>query len=234
MAKSAALVCQYLENISRSALEKYQSTVRRYVRGRHGIYALYRGARLYYVGLTTDLRFRLRQHLGDKHGRSWDRFSIYLTLGATPLRELETLVVRIGKPIGNKQTGKFAHSDNLLPDFSKEMRSLFREEHDAIIGRRGHSQDFQPNRNRKPSSKGHPALASYTDRVTTLRARFKGKIVKARVRKDGTIRFGNKVYNSPSLAAAVACRRPTCNGWKFWSYERAPGDWIPLDQLRRR
>ena len=49
MAKRTPLVCQQLENISRQALERYQDIIRRHVRRRQGVYALYRrglGARL--------------------------------------------------------------------------------------------------------------------------------------------------------------------------------------------
>ena len=42
MAKRKPLVSQHLENISREALEKYQNIIRRYVRRRQGVYALYR------------------------------------------------------------------------------------------------------------------------------------------------------------------------------------------------
>src|ERR1051326_1460769 len=113
MRKPAALVCQYLENISREALEKYQGVVRRYVRSRQGIYALHRGSKLYYVGLATDLHVRLKQHLDDHHAESWDRFSVYLTIGDQHLRELECLILRIVKPSGNKIKGNFANSENL-------------------------------------------------------------------------------------------------------------------------
>jgi hypothetical protein len=41
-----------------------------------------------------------------------------------------------------------------------------------------------------------------------------------------------KDYNSPSLAGAAVVKR-SCNGWTFWKYERAPGDWVLLDVLRR-
>ncbi len=64
-------------------------------------------------------------------------------------------------------------------------------------------------------------------------SRAKGRTVKARVRRDGMVRFDGKVYTSPSLAAAAAGQRKTCNGWGFWQYERAPGDWVLLDTLRR-
>ena len=56
MARRSQLVCQHLENISSEALDKYQGDVRNYVRGRQGIYALYRRNKLYYVGLASDLR----------------------------------------------------------------------------------------------------------------------------------------------------------------------------------
>ncbi len=58
MSKRAQLVCQHLENISREALEKHQEIIRAYVRGRQGVYALYRRGKLYYVGLATNLRRR--------------------------------------------------------------------------------------------------------------------------------------------------------------------------------
>jgi hypothetical protein len=63
MAKQAQLVSQHLENISHEALSKYQDVIRSYVRGRQGIYALYRKNELYYVGLAGNLRSRLKAHL---------------------------------------------------------------------------------------------------------------------------------------------------------------------------
>lgn len=51
MAKQTPLVSQHLENISREVLEKYREIIREYVKRRHEAYALYRGNRLYYVGL---------------------------------------------------------------------------------------------------------------------------------------------------------------------------------------
>ena len=86
MAGRSSLVCQHLENISRDVLEEYQDTVRQYVRDRQGVYALYRRGKLYYVGLARNLRMRLAHHLRDRHGDSWDRFSVYLTIGDSHLR----------------------------------------------------------------------------------------------------------------------------------------------------
>src|SRR4030042_1618179 len=77
-----------------------------------------------------------------------------------------------------------------------------------------------------------PVLANYIDGPIDLQARYKGKIIKAQFRRNGSIRFKGKVYGSPSLEAAAACKRRSCYGWRFWNYERAPGDRIPVNELR--
>src|SRR5688500_14990206 len=81
MARRAQLVCQQLEMISSRLLEDYQAIIREYIRRRNGVYALYKGQKLYYVGLATSLSGRLKQHLRDKHKGLWDHFSVYLTIG---------------------------------------------------------------------------------------------------------------------------------------------------------
>jgi len=85
MAKRSPLVCQHLENISRNALKKHQDIIRNYVRGRQSVYASIAGIGLYYVGLGSNLRMRLAHHMRNKHGESWDRFSVYLTIGNSQL-----------------------------------------------------------------------------------------------------------------------------------------------------
>jgi len=232
MAKRAAqLVSQHLENISSEALEKYQDIVRRYVRGRQGVYALYRRGKLYYVGLAGNLRSRLKQHLKDRHGLSWDRFSVYLTIGDRHLKELESLLLKIVKPAGNKQLGKFVKSEDLRRRFSKDIRTLHRRELNWVIGR---GLTLESGRKRREFPEGRqPILAKYANRPRILQARYRGKVLRALVRRDGSIRFAGKIYRSPSLAGAAACRRRTCNGWTFWTFERAPGDWVPLDMLRQ-
>ena len=231
MKKRAQLVCQHLENVSRDAFDRHQEIIRQYVRGRQGVYALYRRGKLYYVGLATDLRNRLKHHLKDRHGGSWDRFSVYLTIGDHHLRELEALILRTVKPSGNKQKGKFAESEDLRRRFRRDAKRSAMAEVDGLFG------EYQPARQRrvpKPDDDAlRPVLAAHVSGPMKLRGRYKGKTLTAGVRRDGSIRFGGKVYSSPSLSAAAARKKPTCNGWKFWEYERAPGDWVLLDTLRR-
>jgi hypothetical protein len=231
MAAKDHFVCEHLENISREALEKYQDLIRDYVRRRPGVYALYRRNKLYYVGLAGNLRSRLTTHLRDRHGESWDRFSVYLTKSDTHLRELEALLLRIVKPIGNKQIGRFSRSASIQTRFGKDIRQRQREEHQLIFGTQPKR---QPQRQKPmPTAGRQPALAAHIRRPMKIRARYKGKLIYAQVRHDGRIRLAKQLFDSPSLAGAAACARKTCNGWTFWEYERAPGDWVRLDELRK-
>lgn len=115
MSRQTQIVCQHLENVSRDALEEYQDVLREQLRGRHGIYALYREGSLHYVGLAKNLRVRLKQHLRDRHKDDWDRFSVYLTIDNRAIKELETLLLRIVDPDGNRAGGRFVKSQNLAP-----------------------------------------------------------------------------------------------------------------------
>jgi len=229
--RETPLVSQFIERISRDAIEKYPTLFKNYVRHRQGVYALYRREKLYYVGLASDLRWRLRQHLRDHHGQSWDRFSVYFTIGAEHLKELETLILRLtGKPPGNKNKGKFKNSENLKRALKRDMKKYQRDELMTLIGQEYEKKQL-PTRTREHRRR-QPVLASYIKSPLRLRATLKGKTFKARVRRNGSIRFRGKTYNSPSAAGQVACRR-SCDGWYFWKYERAPGDWIRLHELRK-
>jgi Restriction Enzyme Adenine Methylase Associated len=231
MPREARLVSQYLERVSRAAVEKYRQLFTRYVKGRQGVYALYRGDKLYYVGLASNLRSRLQQHLKDHHGNSWDRFSLYFTIGERHLKELETLILHVtGKPPGNEAKGSFKGSENLQRQVKKDIRMYHRDELMDLMGQSPGEARATPLRNEK--IRRQPVLAAYLKRPLKLRATIKGKTFNARVRRDGSIRFRGKTYNSPSGAGGAACKR-SCDGWRFWKYERAPGDWVKLHELRR-
>ncbi len=229
--RKGQLVCQHLENISRKALERYLDVIKDYVRGRHGIYALFRKGRLYYVGLASNLRNRLKHHLRDRHAQTWDRFSVYLTIGDEHLHELETLVLRIASPKGNRQSGKFIRSQDLNPDFRRKITKAQRRELESLFGQSKEDETEIEEKRLKEGRK--PILASYVNKRFKIRFRYMDKLHKATVRKDGTISYRGKIYNSPS-AAAHAIIGHAANGWYCWNYERAPGDWILLNELRKK
>lgn len=231
MAKQKALVCQHLESLPREVLKDYKDIIREYVRHRHGVYSLYRKHRLYYVGLASNLRSRLNSHLRDRHADTWDRFSIYLTIGDEHLRELESLVMRISSPKGNRQKGKFFRSEDLRRKFRRQVAQYQRVELDRLFGRTGPKEAAKLKERIKEDGR-LPTLAKYVTRRFPIRFKYKGKQYRARVRSDGTINYGGKIFTSPSLAAAAVTKRPT-DGWHVWNYQRAPGDWVKLDELRR-
>jgi hypothetical protein len=224
------LVSQHLENISRTALEKYQDILKEYVKGRHGVYALYLKGHLYYVGLASNLRNRLKTHLKDRHAQTWDSFSVYLTIKDSHLHELETLILKIASPKGNKQSGNFINAQNLKPMLKKAVTKAQQKELIKLGLKKTNEVTKQP----VVVQKGRKAiLASYVKKRFEIRFKYKGKLHKAMVRKDGTILSNGKVHNSPSMAAAAITKR-AMNGWATWNYERAPGDWLLLDNLRKK
>jgi len=106
-------VHKYLEKIPRKALKDYHSLIKKYIKGRSGVYALYTGDRLKYVGLAVNLKNRLITHFHDRHAKNWDKFSIYLTSDHKHLRDLEALVLRIANPRENRNRTKFKGAENL-------------------------------------------------------------------------------------------------------------------------
>ena len=97
---SHALVLGFLERISSRAFEEFPRQITELIGKQHGIYALYKGDHLYYVGLATDLRKRIKHHRQDRHAGKWDRFSLYLVHKVDHIKELESLLLRIADPKG--------------------------------------------------------------------------------------------------------------------------------------
>jgi len=121
-----------LESIPGLAFKRFPDVVRELAHGRNGVYALYSGDRLYYVGLARDLRSRLKSHLKDRHAEEWDRFSLYLTEGDEHLKELESLVLRIADPKGNRVKGKLSGTEDLRPRLMRRIREMQRAELDVF------------------------------------------------------------------------------------------------------
>lgn len=132
--KPATLVIEHLEGISRTAIKRYPEIVTEFARGKSGVYALYNSDNLYYVGLAKNLRTRLHHHLRDRHAEAWNRFSIYLTHNDEHLKELESLVLRILMPKGNRVVGKFLSSKDLIKSFKKKVQNMQRRELFEITG----------------------------------------------------------------------------------------------------
>lgn len=228
MPNEARLVAGHLENISGDVLAMYPEVIKKLIRGQSGIYALYRNESLYYVGLATNLMARLKTHLKDRHKQKWDRFSVYLTLHDEHMKELESLLLRIADPRGNKVRGKFNGSDNLR----LQLKSLIKETNQARVTRLigGGSAKSKVEKKAK-SANGKRALAGIFERSIPLRGWHRGYEYRALLRKDGTIRYASEQFGSPSAAASAAAGR-RMHGWWFWHYKTTSGEWARLRTLK--
>ena len=223
------LVTAYLEGVSWSVFEQYPEVVRELIRGHAGVYALYKRDRLYYVGLASNLMSRIKQHLRDRHHGSWDRFSVYLTLDDRHMKELESLLIRIADPHGNRMGGKFARASDIKRELHRRMREADADKRARLLGGRVQRQ----RQKRKSATRiGAAALAGVLDRAKRLRGERDGWIYTATLRKDGRISYDGKLYGSPSAAAKAAVGR-SANGWTFWKFRDPRKGWIRLAELRR-
>jgi hypothetical protein len=231
MYRRKPLVSHHLEQAKGQVLARFQKRIGAQVGGRHGVYALYRRNKLYYVGLAGNLKRRLRRHLSDRHAGLWDRFSVYLTVDHAYLKEIESLVLRIVATEGNRVKGKFLASRDLNVEFEKLLYNDFREEVSDLLGKRPRVRSSARKATRQGSQSKRP-LAGVFRKTVPLRKRFKGKWYKARLRPDGRILYAGSLYDSPSSAGSAVAGRPV-NGWRFWTFEVSPKKWAQLEKLRR-
>ncbi len=228
MAKNNPLVLHYLEDISWRVLEEYPQLVAEIIRGRAGIYVLFRREKLYYIGLARNLKGRLNSHLRDRHHGAWDRFSVYLTIHDEHMKELEALLLRIVTPSGNKSSGKFAKANSLIRSLNRSMRESDADRRARMLGGRVAR---QRRRQKTRRASGSAPLAGVVERRIALQAKYAGGKFRATLRKNGMISYRNASYESPSAAAHAATGK-SLNGWIFWQYRRR-GKWLPLAEMRK-
>jgi hypothetical protein len=226
--KRASLLGEHLEKVSWHILQEYPAVIRQLIHGRHGIYALYKKDRLYYVGLATNLRTRLKSHLRDRHDGAWDRFSVYLTLRSDHIGELEGLLIRIAEPHGNRASGRFTGSKDLFRPLHKRLKEIDADRRATLLGG---SVAARRRTLKARRAKGRAALAGFADRRIPLQARYKGKTHKATLRRDGRIRVGRKLFDSPG-AAARAIAPGIRRGWHFWRFRDPDGKWVRLETVK--
>jgi Restriction Enzyme Adenine Methylase Associated/Protein of unknown function (DUF2924) len=221
-----ALVFQHLERVSRDLLEDHPDIVRQFIGRNAGVYALYHKNRLYYVGLAKGLRSRLTAHGRNRHGKRWDHFSVYLTIRDQHLREIEALLLRITQPKGAKQSGKLAQSKDMKRQIMRAIRVKQRRQVTSLFAK------YAIDKDRADDDGVESDLMHYLPNGARLRGSYKGKIYKARARRNGTIRYKGRDFSSLSHAAFAIVKRHV-NGWWFWQVERGRGNWTRLTQIRK-
>jgi len=126
------LVAAHINGVSVGAIQRHLKCFREFIGNRKcGVYVLRTDGDIYYVGLASSLRSRLAAHLKDHHRGKWDRFDLYIIRKgkAKYLRELESLLIRVAKPTGNRTEPKFVKHNNMTKQFERalhqEIAALF-------------------------------------------------------------------------------------------------------------
>jgi predicted GIY-YIG superfamily endonuclease len=117
------LVVKKLEGVSKQIFRSFYKQVTELIGNSHGIYALYDENELYYIGKSTDLKNRVKQHLKDRHLASWTHFSLYLVRNADHISEIESLIIRVANPKGNRKKYKADKGMSLL----KQLQSMVKQ-----------------------------------------------------------------------------------------------------------
>lgn len=242
--RQRGLVLGHLERISSRAFDKHNREITDLIGKKHGIYALYRNNNLYYVGLATNLKSRVSQHLRDRHKGKWNYFSLYLVRSEKNLKELESLLLRIADPSGNRTRGRLLGSKDLGKPLKRGMvESARREISDLFSDGKSHKQLAPSSTDRKRA--GKKAAATRRKRLKakvvlngliknqSVRGHHKGVLHRAWVLTSGRIKIKatREVFDSPSSAAEAVVGHKK-NGWTFWTYRGADGRWHKLSELR--
>jgi len=128
-----ALIKGMSTNLPSDILEDqvFKKKLKELMRGYAGIYALYKGEKLYYVGLTSNLHGRIRWHLKDRHRGKWDHFKIFRIQKVRYLKDIETLIHHIAETRGNRAKGQVPRDANLthvlrevLREYEKKAKSI--------------------------------------------------------------------------------------------------------------
>lgn len=220
-----SLVTRKIEMVSADLFKRYYDLIIDLIGDSPGIYALYDENELYYVGKSKDLKNRVRHHLKDRHKASWTHFSLYLVRNADHIHEIESLIVRISNPRGNKRVPKGKSSGPMLKKVKDMVKQKQKEELDNMFGK------MLKKSKRKKISFGK--IVGLVTKRTAIYRTYKGKDYKAILTPTGKIKLKGKFYTSPSTAAQSIVDRGGVNGWRFWYVKDSEGNWAQLDSLRK-
>jgi hypothetical protein len=67
---------------------------------------------------------------------------------------------------------------------------------------------------------------------TALYRTYQGKEYRALLTPRGKIKLNGKIYDTPTAAAKSLVSSYAVNGWSFWYFKNAEGDWARMSELR--
>ena len=222
------LFSRKLERVSKEIFVRYSEELSDLVGTSNGVYALYDKNELYYVGKASDLKRRIRQHLKDRHLAQWTHFSLFLTDKSAYINDIESVIISVSNPKGNKAKPK----GNVDARLKKELKALVKKRQTEEINRLFGSKSRIRKKNTKKNVVAQSILKNLFQDSRPLFKEYKGKEYKATLLTSGKIKYKNKLYTSPSGAAHTIVHSGTINGWDFWYIKNENGDWVKLSSLR--
>ncbi len=226
------IVEAYLERIGQKVFKDFSSVITGLIKGNQGIYALYKRDKLYYIGLASNLKNRIKHHLNDKHKEYWTHFSLYIISKQEHIKEFESVILRIAYPKGNSVRGKLSRAKNLRPSLKRRLKAEWVRQVDGIIGGRNKSGVQRIVKKRRESKVERP-LQGLFRHYQPIYATYKGKEYKANVFKSGQIKLNGKLYDTPSGAGKAVIEKGAVNGWHFWKYKDKSGKLVHIVKLRK-
>ena len=228
--KTKPIVEAYLERIGQKVFKDFSSVITKLIKGHQGIYALYKKDKLYYIGLASNLKNRIKHHLNDKHKNCWTHFSLYIISKQEHIKEFESVILRIAYPKGNSVKGKLSRANNLRPLLKKRLKAEWEKQINGIIG--GKEKTVKKTKTKKTNSDN--PLRGLFRHYQPIYCTYKGKAYKANVFKSGSIKLNGQLYSTPSGAAKAIVDTRTVNGWTFWKYKDKSGKIVPINNLKKQ
>lgn len=150
---------------------------------------------------------------------------------------MESLVLRIAYPKGNRQRGKLAGSKNIRPLLKRKLNAAWKSRCSELMGKKPVSAK-KANTKKKAlnkSAKKDKPLKGLLNPYQRIYANYKGKKYRAKVLPNGTIKMipSGKLYDSPSAAGIAVKGGKATNGWSFWKYKDKYGNLVKLAELRK-
>ncbi len=222
------LLVDRIENVSKEVFDNYYEEITDLVADSPGVYALYSGDELYYVGKSIELRKRVKQHLKDRHLASWTHFSLYLTRKVEHIHEIESLLVRIANPKGNRVIPQSSAAAPMVKRLKALIQQKQKQELASLFVQKkaGQKRDVRHVTGRPQS------LVGLVSKPTKIYREYKGNEYWATLSPKGIITLNGKRYTTPTGAAKAVVDRGAVNGWYFWYIENVKGEWVWLARFR--
>ena len=122
-----SLIKEVVEHLHFESFEFLEEAINDMMKGKPGIYALYDNKKLYYVGLSINLKERVEEHTKDRHVKKWNNFSIYIIKKTKFLKDIETILLRVINPPGNTVKGKIPKLKSLQKVLKKAAKQKVSE-----------------------------------------------------------------------------------------------------------